>query len=112
MPFDAPLTVSISKVLSDIDALPSPPYSSVVATTEPLACASPLTERALRSQRRDALHATHDVVAVSSPAAVRSHDTLAEVKFALEFHIPVYCISPLNGLLLYMITVSLQPPLE
>ena len=72
------LITSISKVLRDIDALPSPPVSSVVVTTEPLVCASPLTERALRSQRRDALRATHDVAAVSSPNTVRSHDTLAE----------------------------------
>ena len=74
----APLTVSISKVLSDIDAPPSPPCNPVVVTTEPLVCASPLTERALRSQRRDALRATHDVAAVPSPNTVHSPDTLAE----------------------------------
>ena len=90
IPFDAPLTVSISKVLSDIDALPSPPFSSVVATTGPLTCASPLIERALRSQRRNALRASHDVVAVSSPATVRSHDTLAESEICAR--IPNSCL--------------------
>ena len=96
------LTVSISRVLSDIDALPSPPCSPAIATTEPLVCASPLTERALRSQRRDALRATHDVAAVPSPDTVRSHDTLAEsdiparilnsclLSFTPQRHTPVY----------------------
>ena len=75
---EAPLTVQISTVLSDIEILPPPPCSSVAVTTAPLACASPLTERALRSQRRDALRALHDVVVTSSPTTVRSHGTLAE----------------------------------
>ena len=74
----APLTVSISKVLSDIDALPSPLCSPANVTTEPLVCASPLTERALRSQRRDALRAASDMVVTPSLDTVRSHPTLAE----------------------------------
>ena len=86
--------VSILRVLSNIDALcstaadttespvpilrilPSPPCSPAAVTIEPLACASPLTERVLRSQRRDALRASHDVV--SSPTSVHPHDTLAQ----------------------------------
>ena len=47
----------------------SPLCSPVAATTVSLACASPLTERALRSQRRDALRITHD--AVPSPSSVQ-----------------------------------------
>ena len=78
MLLDAPLPVPISKVLSQIDAAPAPPCSPSVVTTDPLACASPLTERVLRSQCRNALRATPDVVAVTSPVTVRSHGTLAE----------------------------------
>ena len=73
-----PLTASISKVLLDIDALPSPPCSLAIVTTEPLGCASPLTERALRSQRRDALRATCDVAVARSLDTIRSHDIVAE----------------------------------
>ena len=78
MKFRTHLSPSILRVLSNTDALSSPPCSSVAVTTEPLACASPLTERALRSQRRDALRAIHDVAVVSSPTAVRSNNTLTE----------------------------------
>ena len=52
----------------------TPPRSSVATTTAPLTCASSLTERALRSQRRDALRALHDV-AVSSSSPIHLHDT-------------------------------------
>ena len=73
-----PLTASISKALLAIDALPSPPCSPAIVSTEPLVCASPLTERALRPQRRDALRATCDVAAASSPDTIRSNAILAE----------------------------------
>ena len=92
--------VSILRVLSNIDALgstaafttdspapilrtlPSPLCSPAAVTTEPLTCASPLTERALRSQRRDALRASHDVV--SSPTSVHPLDTLAASVFRAQ----------------------------
>ena len=73
-----PLTASISKVPLDIDALPSPPFSSAIVTTEPLVCASPLTERALCSQRRDALRSTCDVAVASPPDTIRSNAILDE----------------------------------
>ena len=75
---DTPLPASILRILSNIDAIPSPPCSSLTVSTEPLACAPPLTERVLRSQRRHALRALHDVVVTSSPTTVRPHDTLDE----------------------------------
>ena len=65
-PHNTPLAKSISAVLLDADALPSPSTSSDIVSTEPLECASPLTERALRYQHRDALRATHDVAAPTS----------------------------------------------
>ena len=72
--------MSISAVLLDIDALPSPSASSDIVTIEPLECASPLTERALRYQRRDALRATQDVVAPISPhGTVRSNAILQKI---------------------------------
>ena len=80
LPSETPLTLQTSPVHSDIEILPPPPCSSVATTTASLACASPLTERALRSQRRDALRATHD--AVSSPTSVHPQGTLAEREFA------------------------------
>ena len=90
--FGTPLTVSISRVLLDIDALHSPPCSPAIVTTEPLVCASPLTERALRSQRRDASRASHDVAAVPSPDTVRSHATLAESD--IPARISNFCLLP------------------
>ena len=77
MPSEAPSTVQISPVHSDIEILPVPPCSPVAVTTAPLACAPPLTERALRSQRRDALRALHDVVVTSSPSTVHLYDSLS-----------------------------------
>ena len=69
LPFEAPFTVQTSPVHSGIEILPQPPRSSVVAVpTAPLACAPSLTERALRSQRRDALRALHDEAVTSSPS--------------------------------------------
>ena len=91
---EAPLTVQISTVLSEIEILPPPPCSSVAVTTAPLACASPLTERAPRSQRRGALRALQDVVVTSSPTTVRSHGTLAEG--AIHTQNSNSCIRPLT----------------
>ena len=54
LPSEAPFTVQTSPVHSSIEILPPPPRSSVATTTAPLTYASSLTERALRSQRRDA----------------------------------------------------------
>ena len=73
-----PLTVSILKVLLNMDALPSSPCSPAIVTTEPLVCATPLTEKALRSQRWDALRATYDVAVAPTLDTVHSHATLAE----------------------------------
>ena len=79
-PHSTPLAKSTSAVLLDIDALPLPSASSDIVTTEPLECASPLTERALCYQRRDALRATHDVGAPTSPhGTVRSNAILQKI---------------------------------
>ena len=86
LPFEAPFTVQTSPVHSGIEIMPQPPRSSVVAVpTAPLACTPSLTERALRSQRRDAMRALHDVAATSSPSPVRLHDTsLADSGFGAQ----------------------------
>ena len=82
-PPHTPLTTSISTVLLDIDALPSPPSSSAIVTTEPLERTSPLAERALRSQRRDALRATRHVAELTSPSdTVRSNAILEKIVLA------------------------------
>ena len=73
-----PLAKSISAVLLDIDALSSPSASSDIVTTEPLEYASPLTERALRYQRRDALRAAQDVVALTSPHGTVSSNAILQ----------------------------------
>ena len=74
--------VPILRIPQNIAPLPPPPCSPAAVTTEPLACASPLTERALRSQRQDALRATHDIV--FSPTTVHPLDTLAESEFRAQ----------------------------
>ena len=79
-PHTTPLAKSFSAVLLDIDALPSPSASSGIVTTEPSECASPLAERALRYQRRDALRAAQDVVAPISPhGTAPSNATLQKI---------------------------------
>ena len=75
-PHTTPVAKSTSAVLLDIDALPSPSAGSDIVTTELLKCAFPLTERALRYQRRDALRATHDVAAPTSPHGTISSNTI------------------------------------
>ena len=73
-PHTTPLAKSFSAVLSDIDALPSPLTSINAATSDSFSCASPLTERALRYRRRDALRAARDVVVpTSSPGPLNSN---------------------------------------
>ena len=52
-------------------------YSDIV-TTEPLEYASPLTEGALRYQRRDALRAAQDVVALISPHGTVSSNAILQ----------------------------------
>ena len=58
-PSEAP-TVQRFQINPEIEILPQLSGSLVAPTTAPLTCAPSLTERALRSQRRDALRALHD----------------------------------------------------
>ena len=67
-------TVQSLQINPGIEILPQLSGSFVAPTTAPLTCAPPLTERALRSQRRDALRALHDV-AVPSPSPIHLHET-------------------------------------
>ena len=53
-------TVQSLQINPEIEILPQLSGSLVAPTTAPLTCAPSLTERALRSQRRDALRALHD----------------------------------------------------
>ena len=84
LPYEAPFTVQTSPVHSSIEILPPPPRSSVATTTALLTCASSFTERALRSQRRDALRALHDV-AVSSPSPIHIHETESDFGAQTEY---------------------------
>ena len=86
LPSEAPFTVQSLPVHSGIEILPQPSRSSVAATTAPLTCASSLTERALRSQRRDALRALHDVAVPSSSPPVHLPDT--ESRFGAQTEYP------------------------
>ena len=61
-PHDTPFVQSLSAILSDLDAHPSPLASSDIVATELLECASPLTERALCYQCRDASRIARDIV--------------------------------------------------
>ena len=72
-PSEAP-TVQNLQINPEIEILPQLSGSFVAPTTAPLTCAPSLTERALRSQRRDALRALHDV-AVPSPSPIHLHET-------------------------------------
>ena len=84
LPYEAPFTVQTSPVHSSIEILPPPPRSSVATTTAPLTCASSFTERALRSQRRDALSALHDV-AVPSPSPIHLHESESDFGAQTEY---------------------------
>ena len=71
-------------ILSDIDTTP-PPFASPATTAQQLVCASPLTERALRYHRRDALRTDRSTVApVPLPSATGSPDPLDD--FGAEMH--------------------------
>ena len=72
-PSEAP-TVQNLQINPEIEILPQLSGSFVAPTTAPLTCAPSLTERALRSQRRDALRALHDV-AVPSPSPIHLNET-------------------------------------
>ena len=117
-PHNTPLVKSISAVLLDIDTPPSPSSSSDLVTTEPLEYACPLTERALRYQRRDPLRATHDVAALTPPPGTVRSNTILQKKFPSKFlnYTVQTSVSSPNGVLLfranYTNIVSLQPHLE
>ena len=84
LPYEAPFTVQTSPVHSSTEILPPHPRSSVATTTAPLTCASAFTERALRSQCRDALHALH-YVAVPSPSPIHLHETESDFGAQTEY---------------------------
>ena len=67
-------TVQSLQLNPKIEIRPQLSGSLVAPTTAPMTCASSLTARALRSQRRDALRALHDV-AVPSPSPIHLHET-------------------------------------
>ena len=75
-PHRTPLVQSFSILLSDVDIFPSPFAStSTIAALELLECTlPPLTQRALRYQRRDALRtARYEVFPAFLPAPARSN---------------------------------------
>ena len=110
LPSEAPFTVQTLPVHSGIEILPQPPRSSVVATTTaPLACASSLTERALRSQRRDALRALHDVAVPSSSSPVHLPDTESRFGAQTEYS-QMQPLTPRQAIPV-IITVTPHPPL-
>ena len=86
LPSEAPFAVQTLPLHSGIEILPQPPRRSVATTTAPLTCASWLTERALRSQRRDALRALHNVAVPSSSSPVHLPDT--ESRFGAQTEYP------------------------
>ena len=86
LPSEAPFTVQSLPVHSGIEILPQPSGSSVASTTAPLTCASSLTERALRSQRRDALRALRDAAVPFSSPPVHLPDT--ESRFGAQTESP------------------------
>ena len=77
-------TVQSLQLNPKIEILPQLSGSFVAPTTAPLTCAPSLTERALRSQRRDALRALHDV-AVPSPSPIHLHETTSDFGAQTEY---------------------------
>ena len=74
----------LSGILSDIDTTP-PPFASLATAAQQSVCASPLTERALRYHRRDALRTDRSTVApVPLPSPTDSPDPLDD--FGAETH--------------------------
>lgn len=81
-----PMTLSSSTLLSEINVLPSPFVSINMAASESLGYSTPLTEKVLRSRRRDALCAAADVVSSALlPTYNRSYATRYDV-FPIEMH--------------------------
>ena len=67
-------------ILSDIDSIPSP-FASPDAALEQPVCASPLTERALRYQRREASRTGRSTVASTPlPSPTNSPDPLDDFR--------------------------------
>ena len=77
-------TVQSFQLNPEIEILPQLSGSLVAPTTTPLTCASSLTERALRSQPRDALRALHDV-AVPSQSPIYLHETTSDFGAQTEY---------------------------
>ena len=109
LPFEAPFAVQSLPVHSGIEILPQPPRSSVAATTAPLTCASSLTERALRSQRRDALRALHDVAVPSSSSPVHLPDTESRFGAQTEYP-PMQPITPRQAIPIHNYSNSAPAP--
>ena len=72
-------TVQSLQLNPEIEILPQLSGSLVAPTTAPLTCASSLTERALRSQRRDALRALRDAAIPFPSPPVHLPDTESRV---------------------------------
>ena len=85
-------TVQSLQLNPEIEILPQLSGSLVAPTTAPLTCASSLTERALRSQRRDALRALHDV-AVPSQSPIHLHETTSDFGAQTEYS-PMQPLTP------------------
>ena len=110
LPSEAHYTVQTLPVHSGIEILPQPPRSSVATTTAPLTCASSLTEGALRSQRRDALRALHDVAVPSSWSPVHLPDTESRFGAQTEYS-QMQSLTRHDRRFLYIITLTPHPPL-
>ncbi|CAN0053064.1 unnamed protein product, partial [Ascophyllum nodosum] len=68
-----------------IEILPQLSGSLVAPTTVPLTCASSLTERALRSQRRDALRALRDAAIPFPSSPMHLHETTSDFGAQIEY---------------------------
>ena len=104
LPSEEPSTVQSLPVHSGIEILPQPSGSSVASTTAPLTCASSLTERALRPQRRDALRALRDAAVPFSSPPVHLRDT--ESRFGAQTECPSMHPSHHDRRFLYIVTVT------
>ena len=82
-PSEAP-TVQSLQINPEIEILPQLSGSLVAPTTAPLTCAPSLTERALRSQRRDALRALHDAAIPFPLPHVHLPDTESRIRAQIE----------------------------
>ena len=84
-PSEAP-TVQSLQINPEIEILPQLSGSLVAPTTAPLTCTPSLTERALRSQRRDALRAIRDAAILSPLPPAHLPDTESRVGAQTEPH--------------------------